>query len=171
LEQRRANGDDSEEAVSRGKVNKLQLAKAYLYVKREGLGGKGQETKFAAVKRLLKSQMSVKALSLACWKWRTANPEAWQRMQAEAEKDPLNYFRREKALAEENPDSYFREIVSELFLFSPLDSPFGDGRPLIDSSNRARRSWRLEMGRLIRCLCMDDARQWGSQNGRYGQCV
>lgn len=73
-------------------MNKLRLAKAYLYLKRGRPGGRGQEPVFVVIKRLLDSPLSAKALSLACYKWRSANPEAWQREQAEAEKDPVGYF-------------------------------------------------------------------------------
>lgn len=75
------------------------LMRTYLYVKRTQNQriGRGMETRFAAVKRLLNSRHSEEYLHDLLYNWKRLRPTKWQREMAAMEKDS---------------DGYFREIVS-----------------------------------------------------------
>lgn len=71
------------------------LARAYLHVKRtlDQKHGRGEETTFGAVKRLLKSTCSEETLRNVFHQWKCRHKTEWRRELAEMEKDPHAYFK------------------------------------------------------------------------------
>jgi len=82
----------------RGYGDYKSLARAYLYVKHNKFpaSGRGAETRFEAVKRLLRCTDSDKYLQGVLHDWKTKRPAEWRRELAKMKKDP----------------EVFREIVS-----------------------------------------------------------